>query len=65
MMTEIYWKAFLAAIITAIVVKLFGCKWGIVLLFAASFIGWVVGLILLIVATEWLRDFWKKLKRRP
>lgn len=65
MMTEIYWKAFLAAIITVILVKLFGCKWGILFLFAASFIGWVMGFILLIAASEGLRDFWNRLKRRP
>lgn len=65
MMTEIYWKAFLAAIITVIAAKFFGCNWGIVLLFAISFIGWIIGLILLIAVSEWLRDLWKKLKRRP
>lgn len=65
MMTEIWWKVFLAAIITAIAAKLFGCKWNIVLLFAVSSIGWLTVLILLIVVSQWLHDFWKKLKRRP
>lgn len=65
MMTEIWWKAFLAAIITAILAKLFGCKLGIVFLFAVSFISWVIGLILLIAVSEWLRDFLNRLKRRP
>lgn len=62
MMTEIYWKAFLAAIITAAAVKLFGCKWGFVFLFAASFIGWVFGLILFIGVAEWLGNFWNRRK---
>lgn len=62
MMTEIWWKVFIAAILTVIAAKIFGCPLGIFLLFSVSFIGWAVGLILLMVVGEWACDFWKKRK---
>lgn len=62
MMTELWWKAFLAALITVIAVKLFGCKQGVFLLFSISFIAWAFGLILFAVAGEWAYSVWKKVK---
>ena len=64
MMTELWWKAFLAATITAIVAKLLGCKWGIFLLFSVSFIGWSFGLILSLIVGEWAYSVWKKRKEK-
>ena len=64
MMTELWWKAFLAAIITSIVAKLLGCKWGIFLLFSVSFIGWSFGLVLLVVVGERVYSVWKKRKEK-
>lgn len=68
MMTEIWWKAFLAAIITAIitvvVAKLFGCEWGIFLLFSISFIGWSFGLVLFVIVGERVYSVWKKRKEK-
>lgn len=65
MMTEIWWKVFLASIITVIIAKLFGSNWDIFLIFSVSFIAWTIGLILLILAAQGLESLWKKLKRRP
>lgn len=68
MMTEIWWKVLLAAIITtiitAIVAKLFGCTWGTFLLFSISFIGWAFGLILFVIVGEWTYSVWKKRKEK-
>lgn len=65
MMTEIWWKVFLASIITVIIAKFFGSTWNIFLIFSVSFIAWTIGLILLILAAQGLESLWKKLKRRP
>lgn len=65
MMTEIWWKVFLASIITVIIAKFFGSNWDIFLIFSVSFIAWTIGLILLILAAQGLESLWKKLKRRP
>lgn len=60
MMTEIWWKVFLASIITAVVAKFFGCKWSVFLLFSVSFIGWAIGIIIFVAVSMQLSDFWKK-----
>lgn len=65
MMTEIWWKVFLASIITVIIAKFFGSNWDIFLIFSVSFIAWTIGFILLILAAQGLESLWKKLKRRP
>lgn len=65
MMTEIWWKVFLASIITVIIAKFFGSNWDIFLIFSVSFIAWTIGLILLILLAQGLEILWKKLKRRP
>jgi hypothetical protein len=63
MMMEFWWKVFLAAVLTAIVAKLFGCPWSIGLLFSVAYIGWAVGLVLALVVLalgERVRGLWKK-----
>lgn len=52
MMTEIWWKVFLAAIITAVIAKALGCTLGIVAIFAYAFIGWTAVIFILL----WLFD---------
>ena len=68
MMTEIWWKVLLAAIITtiitAIAAKLFGCTWGIFLLFSISFIGWSLILVLFVIVGEWGYSAWKRRKEK-
>lgn len=64
MMTELWWKAFLAAIITGIIAKLFGCEWGFFLLFSVSFLGWAFGLILFTIVGERVYSAWKKRKEK-
>ena len=59
MMTELWWKAFLGAIVTTAAAKALGCRWGIFLLFAAAFSGWAAALILLTA----ISGFWEKRKR--
>ena len=54
MMTELWWKAFLGAIVTTAAAKALGCRWGIFLLFAAAFSGWAVAFILLAVISGFL-----------
>ena len=54
MMTELWWKAFLGAIVTTAAAKVLGCRWGMFLLFAAAFSGWTAMLILLTVISGFL-----------
>ena len=49
MMTELWWRAFLWAIVTTVAAKVVGCRWGNFLLFAAAFLAWAAALILLTV----------------
>jgi len=60
MMTELWWRVFLASIITVIIAKFFGSAWGIFLIFSVSFIAWTVGLIFLMVVGDFL---WKKIQK--
>jgi len=60
MMTEIYWKVFLASIATVIVAKVFGCTLGTFSLFALSFVGWLVGLLILMTVGD---AIWEKCKK--
>ena len=60
MMTELWWKAFLGAIVTTAAAKALGCRWGMFLLFAAAFIGWAVALILLTAISGFLQEKRKK-----
>ena len=62
MMTELWWKVFLAAIATTGLAKLFGCPFNMVFLFAVSFIGWAIGLILIISISGFLWERRKKNK---
>ena len=59
MMMEFWWKVFLAAVLTAIVAKLFRCPWNIVLLFSVSYIGWTALWILWLLAERGLEK-WKR-----
>jgi len=61
MMTELWWKVFLAAIVTTGLAKLFGCPFNMALLFAVSFIGWAIGFILIISISN---TVWKWFKKR-
>ena len=54
MMTELWWKAFLGAVVTTAAAKLLGCRWGVFLLFAAAFSGWAAALVLLTVISGFL-----------
>lgn len=54
--TNLYWMAFLASIITGIIAKLFGAPWNIFFLFAVSYISWIVGLLLLIMVSNFLSE---------
>lgn len=64
MMTEIWWKVFLASIITVVIAKLLGCKWNVFFLFSLSFIGWAIGFILLAAVSGWLVDFRKRRSKK-
>ena len=55
---EIWWRVFLASIVTVAVAKFFGCKWGVFLLFSLSFIGWAIGIILFFAVLS-LIDLWR------
>lgn len=59
MMTEIWWKVFLASIITVIALKLFGVSTNYLKLFSLAFIGWAVGLILSAVISDVIWRKWK------
>ena len=56
MMTELWWKAFLGAIVTTAAAKALGCRWGMFLLFAAAFSGCAAALILLTVISGFLQE---------
>ena len=60
MVTEFWWRVFLAAILTAAVGKFLGCPLGILLLFSVAYIGWAAGLILFFVLGQWIHTLWKK-----
>lgn len=62
MMTAFWWNVFLAAVLTTIIAKLFRCPWNIVPLFSVSYIGWTVGLLLLLLVGNWVEDLWKRRK---
>jgi len=61
MMTEIWWKVFLASIITVVVVKLLGVPTSYLKVFFLAFGGFAVGFILLAVISDVI---WKKWKNR-
>ena len=54
MILELWWKAFLGAIVTTAVAKALGCIWGMFFLFAAAFLGWAAAFILLTVISGFL-----------
>lgn len=56
MMTELWWKAFLAAIIIIVIAKIFGCTWGIAKIFFVGFLGCIVGIILLIFISNLITE---------
>ena len=61
---ELRWKAFIASIITVIVAKFLGSRWDIFLIFSVSFILWMVGLILLIVVSNFLWEEIRKIRKK-
>lgn len=62
-MTEIYWKAFICGIVTSGVIKLFGCRLNVALIFAMSFIGWIIGLIILINISDAVWEWFKNRRK--
>ncbi len=60
-MTEIWWKVFLASIITVIVLKVFGVSTSYLKIFFMAFGGFAVGFILLAVISDLI---WRKRKGR-
>lgn len=63
-MIEIWWKVFILAVITIIVVKLFGSSASIMKIFSLAFLGWAVGLILLIVISGFIWEKWKNRNKK-
>ena len=61
MMTEIWWKVFLASIITVVVIKLLGISTSYLKIFFLAFGGFAVGFILLAVVSDFI---WRKRKNR-
>ena len=61
MMTEIWWKVFLASIITVIGFKGFGISASYLKIFFLAFGGFAVGFILLAVISDFI---WRKRKNR-
>ena len=61
MMTEIWWKVFLASIITVIALKVFGVSTSYLKIFFMAFGGFAVGFILLAVISDLI---WRKRKGR-
>ena len=59
MVTEFWWRVFLAAVLTAATAKLLGCPWGVLLLFSVAYISWAVGLILILALGVWVHTLWK------
>lgn len=45
MMLELWWKVFLASLVTVAVAKLLGSSYGVLALFAMAWIGWTVVLL--------------------
>ena len=64
MMTEIWWKVFLASIVISIVSKLFGVSANFLTIFSLSFIGCAVGLILLIVISNAVWEKWQNRRKK-
>lgn len=64
MMTEIWWKVFLASIIIVIVSKLFGVSAHFLTIFSISFIGCAVGLILLTVISSTVWEKWQTRRKK-
>lgn len=61
MMTEIYWKAFLGALLLTTILKLAGnVDWSILGMFLGSFVGILIFIILLLFFGEFLEDRKKK-----
>ena len=56
MMTEIWWKVFLASIITTVILKLLRNSSDIFLLFSVSFLSWAAVLITVIAVSGWLNE---------
>ena len=63
MMLEFWWKAFIIAIIIAIVAKIFGSTWSVFMIFAVSFIAAAIGLIVLVVVGEAVVDWFKRQRK--
>ena len=61
MMTEIWWKVFLASIITVVVIKLLGVSTNYIKIFFMAFSGFAIGFILLAVVSDFI---WRKRKNR-
>ena len=61
MMTEIWWKVFLASIITVVVIKLLGISTSYLKIFFLAFGGFAVGFILLAVVSDFI---WRKRNNR-
>ena len=61
MMTEIWWKVFLASIITVIGLKVFGISASYLKIFFLAFGGFAVGFILLAVVSDFI---WRKRNNR-
>lgn len=56
MMTELWWKAAIAAVLTVVAAKSLGCAWNAFLLFSASFVGWTAALLLLAAVGGWISE---------
>lgn len=56
---ELWWKAFLAAIVITVISKLFGFTWGIARIFFVGFLGCIVGIILLIFISNLITELWR------
>jgi len=61
MMTELWWKVFLASIITVIGLKVFGISASYLKIFFLAFGGFAVGFILLAVISDFI---WRKGKNQ-
>ncbi len=64
MMTEIWWKVFLASIITVIALKLFGFSASYLKIFFLAFGGFAVGFILLAVISDFIWRKWKGRRKK-
>ncbi|OGX25025.1 MAG: hypothetical protein A3J51_02510 [Omnitrophica WOR_2 bacterium RIFCSPHIGHO2_02_FULL_45_21] len=60
---EIWWRVFLASIVTVVIAKFFGCKWNVFLLFSLSFIGWAIGIILFFAVVS-LIELWRERSKK-